>query len=157
MRACADSHYLDNSSRPQLVDAGEPFLCSIKSDCFKALTDCLQEKIKQPSEWYGLHNVFTTTRRIEMCYGRHCSKTHWSATNRRSNQDFVLVDLPNLSTHPASLNTMNSVVRLMIVLIYISVSKIWMAAQYFAVSQLRWKESNDVFRLFDMLTLEHIQ
>ena len=47
---CADSYCLDNSSRPQLVDSGQPFFCSIKSDHFKALTDRLQEKVKQPGE-----------------------------------------------------------------------------------------------------------
>ena len=26
-------------------------LCSIKSDCFKAFPDRLQEKVKQPGEW----------------------------------------------------------------------------------------------------------
>ena len=59
---CADSYYLDNSSRPQLMEAEQPFLCSIKNDRFNVLTDCLQEKVKQPGEWYGLHN--TSTREV---------------------------------------------------------------------------------------------
>ena len=43
---CADSYYLQ----------GQPFLCSIKGDRFKALTDRLQEKVRQSGEWYSLHN-----------------------------------------------------------------------------------------------------
>ena len=40
-----DSYYLENSSRPQLVDEGQPFLCFIKSDRLKGLTGRLQEKV----------------------------------------------------------------------------------------------------------------
>ena len=38
------------------MDAG---LYSIKSDCLKALTDRLREKVKQPGEWYGLQNALS--------------------------------------------------------------------------------------------------
>ena len=55
-RALCRFYYWDNSSRPQLVHAGQ---CSIKSDRFKALTDRLQEKVKQPGERYGLRNALS--------------------------------------------------------------------------------------------------
>ena len=47
---CADSYYLDNAARSHLMNEAQPFLCSIKSDGFKALTARLQEKVRQPGE-----------------------------------------------------------------------------------------------------------
>ena len=107
---------------------------SIKNDRFKALTDRLQEKVKQPGEWYGLQNALSakvmihhlTIRRIEMCCIRNCSQTHWNAKYRRINQDFILLN--GLSTNPASLYAISSIVRLKI---------------YISVGQAQWQHNFD--------------
>lgn len=55
----ADSYYLDNSSRPLLQEKEQPYMCSIKGDRFKVMVDRVKAKVKQPGEWFALHNTRT--------------------------------------------------------------------------------------------------
>ena len=84
---------------------------TVKNDHFKALTDRLQEKVKQPDEWYGLEwasndSHYSTDRNVLqktlLTNALECNKSEEKTRFR---------PLDGLSTNPASPYAMNSIER----------------------------------------------
>lgn len=56
---CADSFYLDNSSRQMLLDEKVYFHCSVKKNWFLPVTKSLEAKVKDMGQWAGAENETT--------------------------------------------------------------------------------------------------